>query len=400
MSAATRRHAAGALLAVLLPLTQPVAAPPPAASSVAVPAGVSVEVASGGKAPAYRIEVRNETDAAVTTQVRLGLPPDAVISSVSEGGQAGPTVPAGTEVAWQLRLPARGAATLRASLDSAPHKPLAAPACAFVEDGIMAYDCATAIWGLGSGTTTPWWRQPAVIVGAVALLAIFVAAGWWWVRRRRRRGRPAGSRPVHAAAGLRAAIGPVKPVKPAADPAEAAEARRRRRPPTWQVVGSAAVLLVGTLTGLVWVGGSQAMSLAPNTESTSGAWVGTASTGRIGMPIRDSAFEFTVYRMACAPDGQPGRQQCVANIGLHNVANASQPWYASMQRAYLPDGTWVTADEAATRAANGNQDIFAYPIPAGGRLLAPLVFTVSEGITPTRIELRSAVFSAGVSIAF
>jgi hypothetical protein len=162
------------------------------------------------------------------------------------------------------------------------------------------------------------------------------------------------------------------------------------------VVGSAAFLLFGTLSGLLWIGGHQAMSLAPNAQSTTGAWMGTTVTGRLGTPVRDAAFEFTVYRLACSPDG--ASQRCVANVGLQNVSNASQPWYAGMQRAYLSSGTWVTGDDTATRAVNGNQDIFAHPIPPGGRLLAPLVFTIPGDTTLSRIELRSAVFSAGVSI--
>jgi hypothetical protein len=412
MSAATRRRTARTALAVLLPLTLSGAAvtAPPGTSRAAAPAGVSVEVASGGKTPLYRIEVRNESNTEVTTTVRLGLPRNAVIQSISNGGQARPAEPTGTEVAWRLRLPAHGAATLRTLLKSAPHTPLSAPACAFVEDGPMAYDCETAVWGL-SAASKPWWQRTAEIIWWVGALLVAAAVGVWWLwRRRRRRGRRGPARVLAAAseppARLKArpkppATGPStgKPGASAGNPGASATAERAaRRPATWKVVSSAAFLFFGTVTALGWISGSQMMALAPSAESTSGAWVGTARTGRIGTPIRDAAFEFTVYRLACEPDAEPGRQRCVANIGLHNVSDASQRWYAGMQRAYLPSGTWITADEAATRAANGNQDIFAYPIPAGGRLLAPLVFTLPVGATPTKIELRSAVFSAGVAI--
>ncbi|ASW53962.1 hypothetical protein [Plantactinospora sp. KBS50] len=69
-----------------------------------------------------------------------------------------------------------------------------------------------------------------------------------------------------------------------------------------------------------------------------------------------------------------------------------------MQRLYLPDGNWVSADEAATRAANRNTDQFADPIPPGERLLVPLVFPTTGTTRPTAVELRSSVFSAGARV--
>ncbi|HEX6970294.1 MAG TPA: hypothetical protein VF174_15985 [Micromonosporaceae bacterium] len=382
MSAATRRRAA----AILLPLTitGAVAATPAGATLVKAPAGVSVAVSSEGRNPVYRIEVRNETDIEIATTVRQGLPRDAAIESVSDGGKAEPAEPNRTEVAWQLRLPPRSSKSLHTALSAAPHVPLAAPACAYTSDDTRAYDCATAVWGQDRGT--PWWQRPAVLVGS--LVTLLAVVGAVTVGRRRFGGRT--SRPFARTAHRLAAIRSVP---------RRLVARPDGRPPaTWKVVGTAALLFVTTTAGLVLAAGGAVTSLSPNTQSTTGAWVGAAATGRMGTPMRDSAFEFTVYRLACAPDEQGGRRRCVADIGLRNVSDKSQPWYAGMQRLYLAGGEWVVADDAATRAANGNQDIFAHPIPAGGRLLAPLVFNVPAEADPARIELRSAVFSAGVAV--
>jgi hypothetical protein len=69
-----------------------------------------------------------------------------------------------------------------------------------------------------------------------------------------------------------------------------------------------------------------------------------------------------------------------------------------MQRIYLPNGTWVSADGDATRAANGGRDQFQAPVPAGDRRLATLAFTMPAAEPPVRLELRSGAFSAGVSV--
>ncbi|HEX5540958.1 MAG TPA: hypothetical protein VFX60_05260 [Micromonospora sp.] len=371
----------------------------PANSTAAPPAGVTVGVAAGGKdSPTYRIEVHNATNTAVDTTVRQELPRGATIKSISEGGQVN-LDGTGSEVAWRLHLPAHSTTTLQTTLIPAHGRaPLAAPACAFAGEGVMAYHCATAVWGLTGEVRggSAWWRNPLVSGGVGAALLILAVVALWWRARRKRN--PASAHGGRLRAILRRpALSRRARLKPAA-PTGASPAPRRA-PPTWRVVSFAALLLFATIALITWIGGARVVALEPNAESTRGAWVGTVTTGEVGRTMRDSSFEFTVYRLACSRGDQADQNQCVATIGLRNVSDANQPWYAGLQRAYLPDGSWVTTDEAATRAANGGHDIFAHPIPAGGRLLAPLVFTIQGATAPEKIELRSAVFSAGVAVA-
>ncbi|MFD0823735.1 hypothetical protein ACFQ0D_36665, partial [Micromonospora zhanjiangensis] len=167
----------------------------------------------------------------------------------------------------------------------------------------------------------------------------------------------------------------------------------RRRPPLWAMMAVALVLLVGASVAALWTATSRATAMNANRQPSSGAWVGSAVSGPVGAPLRETGFEFTVYRMSCPP----GARQCVATVGLRNVSPRGQQWYAPMQRAYLPTGDWVTADEAATRAVNGGRDLFAETVPPGDRYVVPVVFPVA-GRQPTWIELRSEVFSAGVRV--
>jgi len=402
MPAATRWRAATAALGLVL-LVPGAIVGRPGGSAAAVPAaGVSLVVASGGRTPLYRVEVRNETREPVTTTVRQTFPRGVVPKTISNGGRAAPAGMAGTEVTWDLRLPARGAATLRTGLGPVSTVPLAAPACAFVDGGTTAYDCATAVWGLRSGEgPPPWWQRPAGVAIMLGALVLLTAAVWAWrFLRRRTRVRAATGGGTHRAPAVRPARRSAKgrpPGRPGAPPAAtgAAAPAPRRSPPTWQVVGGAALILLVTIGLVVWFGGTQVAALGPTAQSTSGAWVGTTQTGRVGMTMRDNAFAFTVYRLDCSR-AQPARQ-CTATVGLHNTSGTSQMWHAGMQRAYLPTGNWVTTDEAATRAANRGQDIFTHPIPAGGRLLAPVVFSL-PGAAPAKIQLRGGAFSAGISV--
>jgi hypothetical protein len=192
-----------------------------------------------------------------------------------------------------------------------------------------------------------------------------------------------------------------------APPRPAVPARRRRRtgPPIWVVVGLAVVIVALVATAAAWTATAKVSAIDTGKQPTSGAWVGRTSTGAIGATMRDATFEFTVYRVNCGdavqlPAGpRPSGHRCLATISARNVSKENQLWYGESQRAYAQTGNWVTTDMGATKALNGGRDIFAEPVPPSERMLFPIVFTMNGPNPPTRIELRGAVFSAGVSIA-
>ncbi|SCL34072.1 hypothetical protein GA0074692_3737 [Micromonospora pallida] len=351
-------------------------------------------------APAYRIEVRNDGNAPVVTTVRQELPPGTSATTVTGGGRATPPVgrtgPA--EITWRLTLPARSTTTVHTALTAVPDRLLTAPACAFASNGEQPYDCATATWRqvadpVAKDESTPLWQRPgsALVAGAVLLPAL-AGTGWWMLRRRRgRAGQTAGGRTVPDATGGPAAQGTLYP-RPAVPP----PAYRRRRPPVWLVVGVAVAALVGTVGAAAWTATTRVAAIDTDAKPTSGAWTGQGHAGPLGTPLREAAFEFTVYRMACA--GSTDHRRCQATVGVRNLTSRQQVWHGELQRAYLPDGKWVNADEPATRAANQGRDVFAEPVAADQRMLVPLVFTVQGAQPPSQVELRSGVFSAGVRV--
>jgi hypothetical protein len=450
MPASNRRRAARTGLALSLATGGILGIATPVTPAVAAPTVAVTVTSTGADNPGYRIDVRNDSGATVETTLRQELPPGSAPISISDGGRVAtpPGQTNGTEVSWRLRLVAGGAATVRTELaQNPPDMPVTAPACAFAGDGELPYDCASATWqparfNAATASTSPWWRRPpALLAGlAVLLLVAGTAAGWaWWRRRRAQRTadadaeagqttrdtprRPTGWRIGRLASGgavYRAGsfggprlVGDEPPAQPgggaAGGPAgpggnlvggwwrsDAPPKRTRRsRPPTWLAVALAAVLAAGLAAAVIATASTQVTAISADHEPSSGAWIGRTVAGEIGAPLRDSAFEFTVYRLTC-PDAADG-ERCRVTVGLHNVSGREQYWDGALQRAYLPGGDWVTADETATLAANAGRDYFAQPVPPGERLVFPLVFTLPGATAPTRIELRSEVFSAGVS---
>ncbi|WP_348651294.1 hypothetical protein [Micromonospora sp. WMMD1128] len=406
---------------------------------------VSVAVgAAGTPAPGYRIEVRNAGTGMVETMVRQEMPGGARATTVTGGGRATGTggVSGGGAIVWRLRLPARSTTTLHTALAvTGPDTAVTAPACVYGTDGTRPYDCATATWvGAATAPTAPQaaapaWRRPPVLLAALtALLVLAGGAIWWAVRRRRQRTGPATATAATSGAGPTGAgptgagptgagptgagptgagpTGPTGAVGARGGPADRGTvyprpalptpASRRRRPPVWVAVGLAAAVLAGVVGAAAWSATQRVSAMDTTKQPTSGAWVGSSVTGTMGVSLRETAFEFTVYRMSCGtgvvPTAPGGGRPCLATVGVRNVTSEQQTWHGQLQRAYLPSGNWVAADEDATRVANLGRDVFAQPVAAGRRVLLPLVFTVPGTQPPKQLELRSGVFSAGVRV--
>ncbi|MEV4716019.1 hypothetical protein AB0J94_02335 [Micromonospora noduli] len=391
------------------PSAPPAMAPPTRAPASAPPQQVTVAVATeSSPAPRYRIQVRNVSNSPLETTVRQELPPGSSTTAISGGGRSTPAGGSATEVTWRLRLPAHSTTTLGTALAAtAPGQPLTAPTCAFTSDGSRPYDCATATWQAAAAPAAevteapPWRRYPVLLGGLAVLLLISAALVWVW---RRRRGRRVTAAALSTGGGAEGGRGTVYP-----RPAAPSPVRRRRTPPVWMLVGAAVVVLAAVVGTAGWTATRQVAAIDTQKQPTSGAWVGTGVNGSLGVPLRESAFEFTVYRMTCGAPGTAGKadgggaapangRRCEATVGVRNVTGDHQPWHSELQRAYLPGGRWVSTDESATRTANLGRDVFADPMAAGTRMVLPLVFTVDGRDPPQQLELRSGVFSAGVRV--
>ncbi|MDG4767270.1 hypothetical protein O7632_24715 [Solwaraspora sp. WMMD406] len=344
----------------------------------------------GQSAPTYRIEALNHTVAPVEVTLRLGIPSDTAAATVSSGGQVDES-----EITWRLPLPASGAATVNASFrPGGSGTPQTFPVCAYEPDTARPYDCAADEWipTAGLEASDPWWQRPSLtLIGGLAALTLVAMIGYGWRRRlrehqvrRRRTLTPAGRRVRPPSMSTRALSSPEPP------------ATQRWRPSPPMVFGLLSAMLLGLGVAGVRAAtyGSEVLDQANQAPS---GWIGDSQTGGIGALLSESAFEFVVYRLACAEAGGDQRR-CLATVEVRNTGGSEQLWYGPLQRAYLPTGDWVGVDEAATREENGGRDIFTEPVPPDGRMLVPLAFTVAGELTPDRLVLRSGAFSAGVTV--
>ncbi|MFU8871118.1 hypothetical protein [Micromonospora sp. SL4-19] len=396
------------------PPAVPPAKPPPVQMSKPP---ITVRVAAANTpAPGYQIQVLNAGNTPVETTLRQELPTGSRATTVTGGGRTTPVAGASNanEVTWRLKLPPRSTTTLNTALSmTVSGQPVTAPACAYGTDGTRPYDCATATWtgpavpATKAAAAAPMWQRSSVQLAALAALLV-VTGGvlWWWLGRRRRRSGVASDDAATTSAGAPAVAGGARgpadrgTVYPRA--AMPSPAGRRRTPPVWLMIGVAAAVLAGVVGAAAWTATQRVAAIDTAKQPTSGAWMGKSVTGAVGVPLREAAFEFTVYRVACGagnlPSASKGGRQCLATVGVRNLTSGEQTWHGQLQRAYLPGGNWVAADEDATRVANLGQDIFAQPVAAGSRVLLPLVFSVGGSDQPKQLELRSGVFSAGVRV--
>jgi hypothetical protein len=388
----------GCLASPLVPTTAPAAGAGPVGaggSHRVAPAGapLTVSVAPAGRmSPAYDIQVRNGGPQPVVTTIRQEVPAGMSAIAISDGGSTAARDGTGRlELRWRVRVPAGGVETVSATMSGAPpNADVAAPACAFTGDDTVPVDCATATWSpprMVAVARLPWWRQP-VVAAVVAVLLLLTAVLAMAVRTSRRRRAAARQASRDALAHAEPNVYP-RPVRPA--PTTYAP---RRRPPLWALVGLLLLVVVSGSVAALWTATRRVSAVQANRQPSSGAWIGPAPSGPVGMPLREASFEFTVYGVSCPRNS--GR--CQATVGLRNVSDRPQQWYGSLQRAYLADGNWVDADPVATRAAAGGRDPFADPVAPGERRLFPLVFDTAGRSAPTALELRSAVFSAGVRV--
>ncbi|MDG4820688.1 hypothetical protein O7635_02330 [Asanoa sp. WMMD1127] len=331
---------------------------------------VDVAVTSDGSRDArYQVVVRNRTLAPTELTVRQSVPEGARVTATSPapgpGGSPGPGSP--HELAWPVRLGPLESTTLTATFTPERPLPLSTAACAYVGLAGSPVDCSATTWTPAGPTEVdtgpaPWWRH-------------------WWL-------------PFAAGLVVVAAVLLARYAGPRAARRFAALTDRGR-------AGVAVLTALVLLTGL----GVVAVALAlPRLASATGTaartpadgWLGPTTTGPLGTPLRDDAFEFTAYRFACEPAG--GGQRCTAVVGLTNHRPAPEHWHPHLQRLAVAGSPPLSTDVIATRVANGGRDVFAAPVVPGHRLLAQLVWSVPAGAAPDQLELHSGAFAAGTRV--
>ncbi|MEV0714182.1 hypothetical protein [Asanoa sp. NPDC050611] len=357
-------------LALLAPALPVAAAPAAAAQPDASQVDVAVTSTGNNRDADFSVVVRNFTAAPTELSVRQSVPDGAGVTATSPapgpGGSPGPGSP--NEIVWPVRLGPYEATTLTATF-TPDHggTPLSGGACAYVGWAGEPVDCAATVWTPAGPAVVaepePWWRHwwvAALGMLLVATTVVLVRYGW-----------------------------------PRAAARVTALTDRGR-------AGVAVVTALVLLTGLGVLAVALALPrLASATTATAqrgpgSGWLGPVSTGALGTPLRENAFEFTAYRFTCVPEG--GGQRCTAVVGLTNRSATAEYWHPHLQRLATAGGQEVHTDEMATRAVNGGRDVFAAPVAPGDQRLAQVTWAIPASATPDTVELHSGAFANGVRV--
>jgi Domain of unknown function (DUF4352) len=154
-----------------------------------------------------------------------------------------------------------------------------------------------------------------------------------------------------------------------------------------------------------------------STGDSSAASAGTAggsssdestSAGKVGAPVRDGKFEFTVTKVRCGvpsvgPEGlaQAAEGQfCLVSLKVANIGDKPQTLDASSQYGYDAHGRKLNADGGAGILVNpAGGGAFLNDINPGNSANAVVVFDVPKSGTLTKLELHDSPFSGGVDVA-
>ena len=177
-----------------------------------------------------------------------------------------------------------------------------------------------------------------------------------------------------------------------------------------------ALAAAGTLIGLFLAGAAaESLGHADSTAATApaGPPKGTSQTNRkvakppgIGDAVRDGKFEFVVSRADCAKSSVGSEhlsrkaqgKYCVVSLSVKNIADQSQIFLGSAQKAFDAAGTKFTDDKLAGLYANNDTQTFLQKIDPGDKVVGKIVFDVPKTTKLTVVELHDSFFSGGVQV--
>ena len=132
----------------------------------------------------------------------------------------------------------------------------------------------------------------------------------------------------------------------------------------------------------------------------------SAEVAKIGTPVRDGKFEFTVKSLECGKTSVGTNQYltktaqgqyCLLNVTVKNIGNEKQSLLSSDQKLLKGDIEY-SADDTATLYQAPQGTSWYNDINPGNSVEGTIVFDVPKDVTPTVAELHDSAFSGGVKV--
>lgn len=147
-----------------------------------------------------------------------------------------------------------------------------------------------------------------------------------------------------------------------------------------------------------------------NTSTNSSSKSSTAKTAevaKIGRPVNDGKFEFTVSSVECGKVSvgssqyltkSPQGQYCLLNVSVKNIGDQAQSLISSNQYLLNASGQKYSADDTATIYNAPSGTSWYNDINPGNSVNGAIVFDIPKDQTPASVELHDSAFSNGVKV--
>ena len=144
-----------------------------------------------------------------------------------------------------------------------------------------------------------------------------------------------------------------------------------------------------------------------NSSSSKPSSKNQTPAGKIGEPVRDGRFEFTVLSQECGITKVGNEylsktaqgQYCKVNIKVKNIGDKPQSLSSSSQKLFSSDNKEFSTDDSAMIYDNSNsQSVWLNEINPGNEVTGNLIFDMPNGVAPSSIKLFDSAFSGGVIV--
>lgn len=133
------------------------------------------------------------------------------------------------------------------------------------------------------------------------------------------------------------------------------------------------------------------------------------TAAKIGQPVRDGKFEFTVNTIKCGEtvvgtneylQAKAQGQFCRVNLTIKNIGNEAQSMFADNQKLIDGSNRQYSCDSDGTiYAAPSGGGTWYDQINPGNSVTGDILFDVPAGVTPVTAELHDSSFSGGVKVS-
>jgi hypothetical protein len=179
------------------------------------------------------------------------------------------------------------------------------------------------------------------------------------------------------------------------------------------VLGLVVIVIIIAVAASGGGGGSGGGSAAPASGSSSPAAKSspTAKAARLGSPVRDGKFAFTVTSVSHAKtvgDTQYGMgdtaqgEFTILHLAVTNIGNQSQTLDDSSQYVYDSSGKKYNASSNADidlAGSNGQNNTWFQDINPGNTVRGEIAFDMPSGAKAVKAELHDSAFSGGVTVS-